>query len=46
MPKYKLKNDYVGETDRKSIERTTDHNKHDKKSHLLKHAHDENHTHI
>ena len=46
MPKHKLKNDSLGETDRKSIERTIAHNKYDKKSHLLKHAHDENHTDI
>ena len=40
------KNDYVGETDRRSLEKIIDHNKRDKKSHLLKHAHDENHTHV
>ena len=40
------KNDYVGETDRRSLEKIIDHNKRDKKSHLLKHAHDENRTHV
>ena len=43
-PNINYKNDYVGETDRRSIERIIDHNKRDKKSHPLKHARDENHT--
>ena len=46
MPKYKLQNDYVGETDRRSIERIIDHNRRDRKLHLLKHARDENHTRV
>ena len=46
MPKYKLQNDYVGETDRRSIERIIDHNRLDRKLQLLKHARDENHTHV
>lgn len=36
----------MGETDRRSIERIIDHNKRDKKSHLLKHAQNEKHTHV
>ena len=38
----KCKNDYVGETNRRSIERIIDHNKREKKSQLLKYAQDEN----
>ena len=45
-PKINCKNGYVGETNRKSIERIIDHNKRDKKSYLLKHARCENHTHV
>ena len=45
-PNENCKDDYVGETDRRSIERIIDHNKRDKKSHLLKHAQKENHTHV
>ena len=45
-PNINCKNDCVGETGRRSIERIIDHNKRDKKSHLLKHARDENFTHV
>ena len=36
--KQKCKSDYIGETGRRMVVRTTDHNRRDKKSHLLKHA--------
>ena len=37
---------HVDETDRRIIERIMDHNKRDNNSHLLKHAHESQHTHI
>ena len=37
---------FVGETDRKIKECIMDHNKRDKRSHLLKHAHESQHTHV
>ena len=45
-PNINYKNAYLGETDRKSIERIIDHNKRGKKSHLLKHARGENYTYM
>ena len=40
------KEDYIGETDRIVIERIIDHNKRDKKSHMLKQSRDELHIHV
>ena len=40
------KEDYIGETYRRVIERVIDHNKRDKKSHMLKQSHDKLHTHV
>ena len=37
---------YVGKTDRRITERITDHKKRDKSSHLLKHACENQHTHV
>ena len=37
---------YVGETDRRIKEHIIDHNKRHKSSHLLKHAHESQHTHV
>ena len=45
-PDTHCKDDYIGETERRIIERVKDHNKRDKKSHLLLHARDQNHTHV
>ena len=38
--------DYVGEIGRRIKERVIDHNRRDKKSHILKHSHDEQHQHV
>ena len=40
------KDDYVGETKRCIVERIKDHNSKDSSSHLLKHAHENGHTHV
>ena len=40
------KDDYIGKTDRIVIERVIDHNKRDKKSHMLKHSRDKLHNHV
>ena len=45
-PKPNSKDDYIGETDRRVIERVIDHSKRDKKSHILKHSPDKLHTHV
>ena len=45
-PNHNCKDDYIGETDRRVIERVIDHNKRDKKSHMLKHSRDKLHTHV
>ena len=47
-PNPNCKDDYIGETDRRVIVigRVTDHNKRDKKSHMLKHSRDKLHTHF
>ena len=45
-PNPNCKDDYIGETDRRVIERVIDHNKRDKKSHTLKHSRDKLHTHL
>ena len=45
-PNPNCKDDYIDETDRKVIERVIDHNKQDKKSHMLKHSRDKLHTHV
>lgn len=45
-PNINCKNDYVGETGRRSIKRIIDYNKRDKKLFLLKHSRDKNHTHM
>ena len=37
---------YIGETNRRIVERIQDHNNRDKNSHLLKHAHEKGHTHV
>ena len=42
----KCKSDYIGETGRRLNVRATDHNKRDKQSHLLKHAHDTKHRRV
>ena len=44
-PNPNCKDDYIGETDRRVIERVID-NKRDKKSHILKHSRDKLHTHV
>ena len=36
---------YIGETNRRIVERIQDHNNRDKNSHLLKHAREKGHTH-
>ena len=38
------KDDYVGETDRRVTDRVIDHNKRDKKFHMLKHSRSKLHT--
>ena len=38
--------DYIGEADRRIMERIIDHNKRDKNSHVLKHSREESHTHV
>ena len=45
-PNPNCKDDYIGETDRRVIERVIDHNKRDKKSHMLKHSRDKLHNHV
>ena len=45
-PNPNCKDDYIGETDRRLIERVIDHNKRDKKSHMLKHSRDKLHNHV
>jgi len=42
----KCESNYIGETGRRLIVRATDHNKRDKKSHLLKHAQDTKHRRV
>ena len=42
----KCKSDYIGETGRRLLVRATDHNRRDKQSHLLKHAHDTKHRRV
>ena len=37
---------YIGETNRRIVERIQDHNDRDKNSHLLKHAREKGHTHV
>ena len=37
---------YIGETNRRTVEKIQDHNNRDKNSHLLKHACEKSHTHI
>ena len=39
-PNPNCKDDYIGETDKRVTERVIDHNKQDKKSHMLKHSRD------
>ena len=46
FPNPNCKDDYIGETDRRVIERVIDHNKREKKSHMLKHSRDKLHTHV
>ena len=43
-PNPNFKDDYIGETHRRVIERVIDYNKWDKKSHMLKHSRDKLHT--
>ena len=45
-PNEGCKDDYVGETKRRIVERIKDHNSKDNSSHLLKHAHENGHTHV
>ena len=45
-PNEGCKDDYVGETKRCIVERIKDHNSKDSSSHLLKHAHENGHTHV
>ena len=45
-PNPNCKDDHIGETDRRVIERVIDHNKRDKKSHMLKHSRDKLHNHV
>ena len=45
-PNPNCKDDYIGETDRRVIERVIYHNKRDKKFHMLKQSRDNLHTHI
>ena len=37
---------YTGEKNCRIKERITDHNKHDKNSHILKHSHEKDHSHV
>ena len=37
---------YIGETNRRIVQRIQDYNNRDKNSHLLKHAHKKGHTHV
>ena len=45
-PNPNCKEDCIGETDRRVIERVIDQNKRDKKSHMLKRSRDKLHTHV
>ena len=45
-PNPNCKDDYIGETDKRVIERVTNHNKRDKKSHMLKTSRVKLHTHV
>ena len=45
-PNPNRKDEYIGETDRRVIERVMDHNKRDKMSHMLKHSRDKLHNHV
>ena len=45
-PNINCSDSYVGETERRIKERIIDHNKRDKKSHLLKHARENGHNHV
>ena len=45
-PNHGCKDDYVRETKRCIAERIKDHNSKDNSSHLLKHAHENGHTHV
>ena len=45
-PNPNCKDDYIGETDRRVIERVIDRNKRDKKSHMLQHSRDKLHNHV
>ena len=45
-PNVNCKEDYIGETERRLLERVIDHNKRDKKSHMLKHSRGHKHTHV
>ena len=45
-PNPNCKDDYIGETDRRVIERVIDHNKRDEKSHMLQHSCGKFHNHV
>lgn len=44
FPNINFKNDFMGETGRRSVEKIMDHNQRDKKLDVLIHARDGNHT--
>ena len=46
MFKPNCKYDYIGKTERRVIERVIDHNKQNKKFHMLKQSRDNLHTHV
>ena len=45
-PSQRYRENYIGETNRRIVERIQDHNNRDKNSHLLKHAREKGHTHV
>ena len=45
-PNEGCKDDYVGETKRRTVEKIKDHSSKDNSSHLLKHARENGHTHV
>ena len=45
-PSERCHENYIGETNRRIVERIQDHNNRDKNSHLLKHAREKGHTHV
>ena len=46
FPSEGCRENYFGETNRRTVERIQDYKNREKKSHLLKHAHEKGHTHV